>query len=83
MKRMPSHPLAVLLRQLRGDTLALIQLPPGLGVLQQGIGRSEITGFHEGFRLMLGADVIGRSHFFHLEAFGDDPKRVGLLAERE
>src|SRR5690606_36809471 len=77
------HPLAPLLGHLLRDALALIQFPPGLGVLQQSFGRSEIAGFHERLHLVLGADVIGWSHFLHLEAFSDDSDRVALLPEGE
>lgn len=66
-----------MLLHLRCDALALIQFPAGLGALQQSFGRGEIPGFHERLCLVLRADVVCRSHFFHLESFGDDSQGIG------
>lgn len=81
--RLLAHPLSVLLRHLFRDTLALIQFPSGLGALQQSFGRSEVAGFHEGFCLVLRADVVGWPHLLNAQILCDGPEGVASLPQRE
>lgn len=43
----------------------------------------QIARFDERFHLMLGAYVIGWTHVFHVEFFGDDPDGVTFLPKCE